>query len=88
MSAAWHDRPMPPLETAIFWTEFAARYSNFTFRTAAADVPTYQYANLDIIAVFLLLAVIIIMFCITVCSRKRTVSKEVLKRKGKKPKRE
>lgn len=79
---------MPPLETAIFWTEFAARHSNFTFRSAAADVPAYQYANLDIIAVFLFLAVLIIMFFITVCSRKRTVSKKVLKSKGKKPKRE
>lgn len=52
ISSAWHDRPMPPLKTAVFWTEFAARHSNFTFRTAAADVPFYQYTNLDIIVVF------------------------------------
>ncbi|CAH2041366.1 unnamed protein product, partial [Iphiclides podalirius] len=48
VSKAWHDRPMPPLDTAIYWTEFAARYSNLTFRTAAADVPWYQYTNLDV----------------------------------------
>lgn len=77
---------MPPLETAVFWTEFAARHSNFTFRTAAANIPTYQYANLDIIAVFLVLAVILIIFIKIVCLR-RSVFKEVFKSKGKKPKR-
>lgn len=79
---------MPPLETAVFWTEFAARHANFTFRTAAADVPTYQYVNLDIIAVFLVLVVIVVMLFIKVCCRKKTVPKEVSKSKGKKPKRE
>ncbi|XP_075976669.1 UDP-glycosyltransferase UGT5-like [Anticarsia gemmatalis] len=53
VSAAWHDRPMPPLDTAVFWTEFAAKHSNFTFRTAAADVPFYQHLNLDIVIVFI-----------------------------------
>ncbi|KAJ0176089.1 hypothetical protein K1T71_008263 [Dendrolimus kikuchii] len=53
VSQAWHDRPMTPLDTAVYWTEFVARYPNFTFRTAAAEVPLYQYLNLDIAAVFL-----------------------------------
>ncbi|XP_068631749.1 uncharacterized protein [Battus philenor] len=60
MSKAWHDRPMPPLNTAIYWTEFAARYSNFTFRSAAADVPWYQYTNLDIVLVFVTLLLLVL----------------------------
>ncbi|XP_047534233.1 UDP-glucosyltransferase 2-like [Vanessa atalanta] len=52
LSKAWHDRPMAPLDTAIYWTEYAARYPNMTFRSAAADVPSYQYYNLDVIGVF------------------------------------
>lgn len=55
---------MSPLDTAVFWTEFAARY--------AADVPAYQYANLDIIAVFLSFAIIVVKIFITVCGKKIT----------------
>ncbi|KAI5644504.1 UDP-glucoronosyl and UDP-glucosyl transferase domain-containing protein [Phthorimaea operculella] len=53
VSSAWHDRPQSALETAVFWTEFAARHPNMTFRTPAADVPFYQYYCLDIAAVFI-----------------------------------
>ncbi|CAK1582726.1 unnamed protein product [Parnassius mnemosyne] len=60
LSKAWHDRPLPPLDAAIYWTEFAARYSNFTFRTAAADVPLYQYINLDIALVYIALLLLIL----------------------------
>ncbi|CAG4945780.1 unnamed protein product [Parnassius apollo] len=48
LSQAWHDRPISAMESAVYWTEFAARYHNFTFRTPAADVPFYQYMLLDI----------------------------------------
>ncbi|CAG4945820.1 unnamed protein product [Parnassius apollo] len=60
VSKAWHDRPLSPLDTAIYWTEFAARYSNFTFRAAAADVPWYQYINLDVALVYITLLLLIL----------------------------
>ncbi|CAH2090414.1 unnamed protein product [Euphydryas editha] len=60
LSKAWHDRPMPPLDTAIYWTEYAARYSNLTFRTPAADLPFYEYYNFDVVAVYVILLVSII----------------------------
>ncbi|XP_038212968.1 UDP-glycosyltransferase UGT5-like [Zerene cesonia] len=53
LSNMWRDRPVSALSTAIHWTEFAARYHNFTFRPAAADVPLYQYLGLDVIFVLL-----------------------------------
>ncbi|XP_041981121.1 UDP-glycosyltransferase UGT5-like isoform X2 [Aricia agestis] len=56
LSKSWQDRPMKPMETAIFWTEFAARHPNHTFRAPAADVPLYQYLNLDILLVFIVFA--------------------------------
>ncbi|XP_050344522.1 UDP-glucosyltransferase 2-like [Nymphalis io] len=75
LSKAWHDRPMPPLDTAIYWTEFAARYPNMTFRTAAADIPCYQYYNLDVIGIFAmaLLLTIYMLKCIVfaLCSKNR-----------------
>ncbi|KAL0878883.1 hypothetical protein ABMA27_003893 [Loxostege sticticalis] len=55
-SKAWHDRPLSPMDTAIYWIEYAARNANFTFRTPAADVPMYQYINLDIALDFALFA--------------------------------
>ncbi|GBP49196.1 UDP-glucuronosyltransferase 2A3 [Eumeta japonica] len=63
ISKAWHDRPTPPMDAAIFWTEFTARHRNFTFRTAAADVPAYQYLQLDVYAIltFLILSVVMIL---------------------------
>nr|XP_034832886.1 UDP-glucuronosyltransferase 2B1-like [Maniola hyperantus] len=55
LSKAWRDRPIPPMDSAIYWTEFAARYKNFTFRAAAADVPLNQYLCLDVLGVFVLI---------------------------------
>ncbi|XP_047517095.1 UDP-glucosyltransferase 2-like [Pieris napi] len=52
VSNAWHDRPMPPLESAVYWTEFVARHPNITYKTAAVDTPLYQYLCLDVISVF------------------------------------
>lgn len=63
LSKAWHDRPMSAMDSAIYWTEYTARYSNFTFRVRAADVPLYQYLYLDIIALFS--GIILALFLIT-----------------------
>ncbi|XP_041981637.1 UDP-glycosyltransferase UGT5-like [Aricia agestis] len=55
ISKAWHDRPLTPMDTAIFWTEYAARH-NITY--GPPIVSTYQYYNLDIIALFILLTIV------------------------------
>ncbi|XP_059045118.1 uncharacterized protein LOC131840922 [Achroia grisella] len=77
LSRAWHDRPMSPLDTAVYWTEYAARNSKFTFRTAAADVPLYQYLNLDIAFVFLIVFAVLIVKVTLIrsicCSKKKSV---------------
>ncbi|XP_030023418.2 UDP-glucosyltransferase 2 [Manduca sexta] len=63
ISSAWHDRPMRSLDTAIYWTEYAARHPNFTFRTTAADTPYYQFIQLDVYVIFAaILAIIYIIF--------------------------
>ncbi|NP_001274756.1 UDP-glucuronosyltransferase 2B14-like precursor [Bombyx mori] len=85
VSKAWHDRPMPPLETAIYWTEFVARNPDLNFRTAAADTPLYQYILLDVIAV--LLTPLIIIFVALKRTRKSSapiVKKTNGKKKSKK----
>lgn len=93
ISKAWHDRPMRPLDTAIYWTEFAARHSNFTFRAAAADTPLYQHFYLDIIGVlFISLYVItkVLSLLFSLCKSKPRVKnvKADNKKTNKKSKRE
>ncbi|XP_038212967.1 UDP-glycosyltransferase UGT5-like [Zerene cesonia] len=63
LSKAWHDRPMSPMDSAIYWTEAAARYSNFTFQNPSVKVPLYQYYGLDVLS-FLVASSIIYLFII------------------------
>ncbi|PSN55494.1 UDP-glucuronosyltransferase 2A3 [Blattella germanica] len=50
----FRDRPQSALETAIFWTEYVIRHGGAPhLRSAAVDLPTYQYLLLDVIAVML-----------------------------------
>ncbi|KAJ9574473.1 hypothetical protein L9F63_008361, partial [Diploptera punctata] len=55
-SQAFKDRPMSPLETAIFWTEYVLRHRGAPFlRTAGADLPWYQYVLLDVVSALILI---------------------------------
>ncbi|KPJ20034.1 UDP-glucuronosyltransferase 2B15 [Papilio machaon] len=60
LSKAWHDRPKSAMDTAIHWTEFAAKYPTLTFRSPAADVPLYQYLCLDIIFILSIIPITVI----------------------------
>ncbi|KAJ8719644.1 hypothetical protein PYW08_011819 [Mythimna loreyi] len=51
LSRIWHDRPQSAMDSAIYWTEFAARTSNYSFATPASSIPLYQYRSWDVIAV-------------------------------------
>ncbi|CAH2090412.1 unnamed protein product [Euphydryas editha] len=80
LSKAWHDRPISAMDSAIYWTEYAARHNNFTFRSAAADVPLYQYLCLDVIVVLIVLFVAFAAIIKTLVSflllRKSSVTKD------------
>lgn len=52
VSRAFRDRPMSPLNTAIFWTEYVIRHRGAPhMRSAALELSWYQYLLLDVIAV-------------------------------------
>lgn len=58
LSARYRDRPMSPLDTAVYWTEYVIRHKGAPhLRTAAADMPWYQYLLLDVIAFLILVTV-------------------------------
>ncbi|KAM3961543.1 UDP-glycosyltransferase UGT5-like [Aphomia sociella] len=79
LSKIWHDRPMSPMDTAIFWTEFAARNANLTLRSPAVDVPYYQYYCLDVLTVlvaFTLIFIYVIKLLISLLRRHKKKSKK------------
>ncbi|KAJ8972843.1 hypothetical protein NQ314_000007 [Rhamnusium bicolor] len=58
------DRPLPPLETAIYWVEYVARHRGAPhMRTAAVNMPFYKYYLIDVIA-FLLFIVSLFIYIV------------------------
>lgn len=53
LSKAWHDRPQSAMDSAVYWTEYAARHKNINLKSSAIGVPLYKYAGLDVLAVLL-----------------------------------
>jgi UDP-glucoronosyl and UDP-glucosyl transferase. len=65
VSQIFKDRPMTPLQTAIFWTEYVLRHRGAPhLRSAGADLPWHQYLLLDVIItlILILLCSLIIMY--------------------------
>ncbi|KAK9870915.1 hypothetical protein WA026_009877 [Henosepilachna vigintioctopunctata] len=64
LSSRFMDRPMSPMDTAVYWVEYVARHKSAThMRTAAVDMPFYQYLLLDVIA-FLIAIIFISMYIV------------------------
>lgn len=58
LSRAYRDRPVSPLETAVWWTEHVARGHGLPYlRSEGANLPWYQRHLVDV-ALFLLIAVL------------------------------
>ncbi|KAI2660556.1 UDP-glucuronosyltransferase 1A5 [Labeo rohita] len=78
LSAIHRDRPIEPLDLAVFWTEFVMRHKGAAhLRPAAHELNWIQYHSLDVIAFLLLILVTVIfvsvrscMFCFRKCFRK------------------
>ncbi|XP_046661719.1 UDP-glucosyltransferase 2-like [Homalodisca vitripennis] len=52
LSKQFQDRPMTPLQTAVYWTEYVIRHQGAPhLRPASVNLPFYQYLLLDVIAV-------------------------------------
>lgn len=55
------DQPQTPMEKAIFWIEYILRHDGAEFmKTSARHLNSVEYNNIDIYAVFLLIALIAI----------------------------
>uniref|UniRef100_A0A1B6FW51 UDP-glucuronosyltransferase n=1 Tax=Cuerna arida TaxID=1464854 RepID=A0A1B6FW51_9HEMI len=65
LSERFRDRPMSPLDTAVYWTEYVLRHKGARhLRSAAVDMPWYQLWLLDVALVLLagLAAVLFLVF--------------------------
>lgn len=55
MSARFRDKPMTPMETAIYWVEYVARYGGAPhLRSGGQNLNWIAYHNLDVFLFFLL----------------------------------
>ncbi|XP_049811956.1 UDP-glycosyltransferase UGT5-like [Schistocerca nitens] len=90
LSRAFKDTPMTPLDTAVFWSEYVIRHNGAPYlRSAAVDLPRYQYLLLDVTALLLLgtvLSLVILVFCTRIVRHSFQKPQTESKTKGKKKK--
>ncbi|XP_030024845.2 UDP-glycosyltransferase UGT5 [Manduca sexta] len=73
VSRIWHDRPLSPLETAIYWTEYVARYQGApNLQPAAVNTPFYLHYQLDVLTfvalvIYVMLYVVYKLFSVLCC---------------------
>ncbi|XP_041801435.1 UDP-glucuronosyltransferase 2A2-like [Chelmon rostratus] len=61
LSQLHHDKPMKPLDTAIFWIEYVMRHKGAAhLRTESYQLPWYAYHSLDVMAVLVAFGLLII----------------------------
>lgn len=64
MSAIFKDRPMSALDTAVYWVEYVIRHRGaHHLRSAAVDLPWYQFYLLDVIAFIMFVIVSFVFVC-------------------------
>lgn len=75
LSDLHHDRPMSPMDTAIFWTEYAIRNKGAShLQPAGFSLPWYSYFCLDVVVVLVTIVVVSVwasvFFCRVICCRR------------------
>ncbi|XP_059192348.1 UDP glucuronosyltransferase 2 family, polypeptide B3 isoform X1 [Centropristis striata] len=69
LSSIHHDRPMSPLDEAVFWIEYTMRNKGAKhLRVQAHELTWYQYHSLDVVAFLLAIVLFLIFLFIKTCS--------------------
>ncbi|CAG9819910.1 unnamed protein product [Phaedon cochleariae] len=56
-----HNRPMKPMDLAVYWTEFVARFRGAPhLRVAAVNMPWYKYLLVDVIAMLTIMCLVVL----------------------------
>lgn len=73
LSALHNDRPIKPLDLAVYWTEYVMRHKGAVhLRSAAHNLNWFQYHSLDVFGFLLVVMVIFVigmMKCCMLCLR-------------------
>lgn len=80
----FRDQIQPPLERAVFWTEFVLRHNGTDhLRLGSIDLAPYQRALVDVylvMALFFITPILLMFFCVRrCCCRRPTVTDAVKK---------
>ncbi|XP_049943020.1 UDP-glycosyltransferase UGT5-like isoform X2 [Schistocerca serialis cubense] len=90
LSRIFNDRPIHPLDEAVYWTEYVIRHRGAPhLRSAALDLSWFQYLLLDVVAA-LLLALLVVSCAIRVVMRRlcRVTARTGSRRRGKSTKKD
>lgn len=69
-SKLFHDRPMSPMETAVYWVEYVIRHKGADhLKNAGTKLPLYKYLMIDVL-VFVLLIVFLSLKVIKIAYKK------------------
>lgn len=69
LSRLHKDRPIEPLDLAVFWVEFVMRHKGAShLRPAAHDLTWYQYHSLDVIGFLLAVTLTVIFITFKACA--------------------
>uniref|UniRef100_UPI003AACBB2B UDP glucuronosyltransferase 5 family, polypeptide G1 n=1 Tax=Centroberyx gerrardi TaxID=166262 RepID=UPI003AACBB2B len=69
LSRLHHDRPLSPMDTAIFWIEYVIRNKGAAhLRSAAFSMPWYSYHSLDVAVLLVALSGAFLWASVSVCS--------------------
>ncbi|XP_067378120.1 UDP glucuronosyltransferase 2 family, polypeptide B3 isoform X1 [Channa argus] len=68
LSSIYHDRPISPLDEAVFWIEFTMRNKGAKhLKVQAHELTWYQYHSLDVLVFLFAVALLLIMLLIKTC---------------------
>lgn len=77
------DRPIKPIDLAVYWVEFVARHGGTPhLRVAGADKSIYEYLLLDVIGFVVFIVFIIYTILKITCKVIRTKTKRNIKEKS------
>lgn len=85
LSRRFKDRPLTPQQTAAYWIEYVIRHNGAThLRTAALNMPLYQYLLLDVITFIVLVSIsIFYLIYFSIKSTIKLVNSLIFKKKRK-----
>ncbi|KAF7205625.1 UDP-glucuronosyltransferase 2C1-like [Nothobranchius furzeri] len=68
LSRIHHDRPMSPLDEAVFWIEFTMRHKGAKhLRVQAHELTWYQYHSLDVLSFLLSVVLLLLLLLVKTC---------------------